>query len=92
VLLDGGSVGGRGMDLLICLLLPLLVGVLKTVQPGNLVGAVNHGEQGVELGFDLLICVMQRLKEDWVSGQKVATQTGLFVDHQFDEPIGVEND
>ncbi len=80
------------MDLLICLLLPLLVGVLKTMQPCHLVGTVNHGEQGVELGFDLLICIVQRLKEDWVSRQKVAAQAGLFVDHQFDEAVGVEND
>src|SRR5260370_38784505 len=80
------------MDLLICLLLPLLMGVLKTMQSRHLIGTVNHGEQGVELGFDLLICVMQRLKEDRVARQKEAAQTGLFIDHQFDEGVGVEDD
>jgi len=52
---------------------------------------VDHGEQGVELGFDLLICVMQRLKEERVPRQKEAAQTGLFVNHQFGEAVGVEN-
>src|SRR5260370_41797800 len=80
------------MDLLICLLLPLLMGVLKTMQSRHLIGTVNHGEQGVELGFDLLICVMRRLKEDRVARQKEAAQTGLFIDHQFDEAVGVEDD
>ena len=68
---------------------PIACGSLEddaALRPGR------DGEQGVELGFDLLICIVQRLKEDWVSRQKVAAQAGLFVDHQFDEPVGVEND
>ena len=80
------------MDLLMRLLLPLLMGVLKTMQSCHLVGTVNHGEQGVELGFDLLICGLQRLKEGRVARQKETTQAGLFIDHQFDQAVGVEND
>jgi hypothetical protein len=68
------------------------MGLLKTVQPCYLVGTVNHGEQSVELRFDLLICVMQRLKEDRVARQKEAAQAGLFVDHQFDKAVSVEYD
>ena len=80
------------MDLLICLLLPLLMGVLKTMQSGHLVGAVNHGEQGVELGFDLFVCLMQRLKEDRVARQKETAQAALFIDYQFDQAVAVEDD
>src|ERR1700730_17416756 len=80
------------MDLPIRLLLPLLMGLLKTMESGYLIRTMNHGEQGVELGLDLLICVMQRLKEDRVARQKETAQSGLFIDHQFDEAVGVEDD
>ena len=80
------------MDLLIGLLLPLLMGFLKTMQSCHLIGTLNHGEQGVEFGFDLFVCLMQRLKEDRVARQQETAQTGLFVDHQFDQAVGVEDD
>src|ERR1700712_1003267 len=80
------------MDLLICLSLPLLVGLLKAMQSCHLVGTVNHAEQDVELGFNLLICALQRLKEDRVARQKEAAQASLFIDYQFDQAVCVEND
>ena len=80
------------MDLLIRLLLPLPMSVLKTMQSGHLIGTVDQVEEGVELGFNLLICGSQRLKEDRVARQKETAQTGLFIDYQFDQAVGVEND
>jgi hypothetical protein len=35
---------------------------------------------------------MQRLKEDWVAGQKETAKAGFFIDHQFDQPVAVEDD
>jgi hypothetical protein len=35
---------------------------------------------------------LQRLKEDGVARQNEAAQTSLFIDHQFDQAVGVEND
>src|SRR5260370_38954059 len=80
------------MDLLIRLLLPLLMGLLKTMESGHQIRTMNHVEQGVELRFDLPICVMQRLKEDGVARQKETAQAGLFIDHQFDQAVAVEDD
>src|SRR5260370_3229443 len=80
------------MDLLIRLLIPLLMGLLKTMESGHQIRTMNHVEQGVELRFDLPICVMQRLKEDRVARQKETAQAGLFIDHQFDQAIAVKND
>jgi hypothetical protein len=53
---------------------------------------LNHGEQEVELGCDLFVCLMQRLKEDRVARQKETAQAGLFVDYQLDQTVAVEED
>ena len=80
------------MNLLIGFPLPLLMFGLKTMQPRHLVRAVNQIEESLELSFNLLIGLMQRLKEDGIVSQKETTQTGLLVDHQFDQAVGMEND
>jgi hypothetical protein len=68
------------------------MGVLKTMQPCHLIGTLNHAEEGVELGFDLLIGVVQRLKEDRVARQQETAQAGLFINHQLDQAVAVEDD
>src|SRR5882757_4164975 len=68
------------------------MGVLKTMQSRDLVGTVNQGEQGGELRFDLLIGFVQRLKEDRVARQQETAQAGLFIDHQLDQAVAVEDD
>ena len=68
------------------------MGGLKALQSCHLVGTVDHGEQGVEFGLDLSVGLVQGLEEDRIARQKVAAQTGLFVDHQFDQAVGVEDD
>src|ERR1700756_2177238 len=80
------------MNLLIGFTLPLLMAGLKTLQPRNLIRTVNQTEESLELRFDLLIGLMQRLKEDGIASQKETTQAGLLVDHQFDQAVGVEDD
>jgi len=61
------------------------------MQPGDLIGTMNHAEESVELWLDLLVRLVKRLQEGWVMGQKEAAQSGLFIHHQFDETVCVED-
>ena len=80
------------MDLLMGLLLPLPMRVLKTMQSRHLIGTVNHAEQGDELRPDLLIGLVQRLKEDRVAGQQETAHAGLLINHQLGQAVAVEDD
>jgi hypothetical protein len=92
VLLQGRLVQNSSVDVLIGLLLPLLMGSLKMLQPSDLIRAVDHAKESVEFGFDLSICLVQGLEEDRIADQEVASEAGFFIDHQFDQTVGVQDD
>jgi hypothetical protein len=87
----GGS--GRGRDLAMGFLLPLLMRGLEALQARELVGLVRNesGECG-ELGLELLVGFVEGLQEELVPGEEVSTKAGLFIDYELDEAIGMADD
>jgi hypothetical protein len=82
----------RGLNLLESFLLPLFVGFLKAMHAIDLAGPLNHGQQSVEFGINLMVRFVQGLEKGGIADEKIAAQAGLFIDDQFDETICVEDD
>jgi hypothetical protein len=92
MLLERRRVLRKGVDLVVSLQLPLLMVLLKAAQPFDLIGTVHKVEEGIELGFDLQICGVERVQEERVAGEEKTSQASLFIEDQFGEPICVKKD
>jgi hypothetical protein len=65
----------------------------ESLQSGGLFGVVfDQVGKGLELRFQLLVGFPVRLKKSWIAGEQKSPQSSLFVDHQFDQVVGVCND
>jgi hypothetical protein len=92
MLLHGGWIVRRRVDLLIGLLLPLLVGGLESLKPCDLVWAVDQSEQGGELGINLWVCLVQRLEEGRIADKEITAEAGLLINYEFYKSICMDND
>ncbi len=74
------------------ILLPCARRRLHALQPGGLFRVAPYqAEEGCELRIQVLVSFTVGLKEEPVAGEQKSAQSRFFVDHQFDQVVGVRD-